>query len=263
MLIDTCNSLDSRKFNALISKVRARRWKLKPGLTIDKLERATSFLSEEQRKKILSLAPSERRYIKKMGKEEDSHLELEMLGIGEYCKSRTLIVSMEDSLDYVFYSVMGTPIEVLRALPNYQELSRGFIRNDIKDVDITYEQLMSIHPTIEYFILSEAEKFMEEVPLNDDNFLTEFNLHLIRIISNEVERILITIAVSIFESYPEAYVLRSRGCGVYVFTTDSEESLDIRLTHGDLNVFYSIKAKAYPAFGYLYEVDKEVVQCQI
>lgn len=58
----------------------------------------------------------------------DSHIEIEKLGVCKHQKAYSVILSMEDSLDYLLHRLTGARLDNIRNVPDYKQISRALLK---------------------------------------------------------------------------------------------------------------------------------------
>lgn len=79
---------------------------------------------------------------------------LELLGVGRYAKPYTVLLDFKDELAYFLHLLSGCKVENIRAIENYQQLSRSLLTYDqaaLERFNIT--ALMGLDPALDSFFV--------------------------------------------------------------------------------------------------------------
>jgi hypothetical protein len=194
-----------------------------------------------------SYTVTNRQYEDIFGVKVDTHSELEKLGACQYCEKYTVIISLEDSLDYILQRLTGCSLDSVRSISSYKVLSRSLLKlnyESLEDLDLGY--LLNLDPKLdEYFNLIYSSVESED-PYSA--FLEKFVGDLLR----ECDRILNLISIEFYHKCREvtdSVKLRSKSTCSYILTSSEklEEEIIIRSSQVE---DYTIKVKYFDLMEY-------------
>lgn len=176
---------------------------------------------------------SPRKYTKIFGQPQDSHMEIEKLGVCRYCKKFTIVISLEDCLDYVLHYLSDCSIDKVRKLENYMLLSRGILNVNYKFLDkFEYFSLLNVDDKLNDYLI---DLYQDD---SDTAFITNFFSEVVQTCSRMVDYIY----AEIKEIYGATIVARSKGLATIVVSSDVRIEDEIVLRYeGKQDYVFKIK----------------------
>jgi hypothetical protein len=186
-----------------------------------------------------------REYNDLLGSMNDSHIEVEKLGICESQGPFTVVLSLEDSLDYILHLLTGTSTEKIRTLPDYRELSRAIMKINPEALgELTFNLFSQVDPALSSY-LQDLVRESEDTESFVERFFTK--------IFTQADRILEYICGYLYinlQATGRKVVIRSKSIYCYVFSTASEinEELTLKIPGKE---DYKLLLKSYKAREYI------------
>lgn len=190
----------------------------------------------------------------------DSHNEIEKLGVCKGHKRWNVIVSLEDSLDYILHRLCGADMNNIRNMPNYKQVSRALLKLNYEAMVASFGDLREADEKVDsYFtqLFSSTEtEDLEEAALN---FQKTFVLKIMSQLSTILEYVVLAYYYDTVESagYKKgALVLRSKSLCCFVLSSDVkiEEELIIKSPGFE---DYTLKIHSFEKYEYLEKMSLE------
>lgn len=180
----------------------------------------------------------------------DNLLELELLGVGAYCKKYTTVFDFSDKLDYVLHRIYGCSTEKVRGIPQYSKVSRAMLNYDFSEVeDVGFDILFNISDKIfEDFVkisneLSDCTSAEEQLSLT----VFQFYAKLLQVLSNVKDYAVSSITLS---QPDKSFVYRSKSFSSSIASSDFPLNEDLVLRQeGFENCVVAVKS--YEPFEWL------------
>lgn len=223
MLIDLFSNLDLiNKNSKLIARLRARDFNTTEDLSYYENMNSETPDEEYHVSKILkALELPKREYFEKFGEWIDSHYEIFKLGIDIYAKPHTIIVSMEDSLDYLLHCKTGVDPLKIRSIENYYNVSRYFLKPNLFEKEIKLNLLFGIAPELDTYLLDLFERCTEDD--EEDTLVYSYVKTFLKELVSEATKIAEYIGIEIIDSLPEKTCsMRSQGLSGCVLSSALE-----------------------------------------
>lgn len=219
MLIDLFSDREIEKqMPRLLKQVETRQFALScsPEKLVEMLNSDNDFCYKMQ-----EIASRPREYKKQYECSYDSHFYLEALGIGTDCREYTIIVDLSDSLDYILHRLTGCPIAKIRAMKNYDRVSRAVLTLDYEKLhDVTLGTFYEIDDAI-FEWLQRLLYGLEDVEgLSDREIIDMLLLRFYRTILQETRRVHNYIIMYLRQHHN--LVIRSKGISMILGTTDED-----------------------------------------
>lgn len=148
----------------------------------------------------------------------DSHHEIEKIGASLYSRNYTVIVSLEDSLDYILHRLSGASMSSVRSLSNYTELSRDLMKVNLDRLDNhNFSSLLNLDTKLDSYlsrIYEEAGKQLIE--RGDSDVETLFADRLMKNILEESDSIISYLGFYYRQQVKEAAVRSKSYCSVVI-----------------------------------------------
>lgn len=187
----------------------------------------------------------------------DNLFEVEALGVGLYTKKYTIIMDFSDKLDYVLHRLTGCPTELIRALPNYQHISKCILTLNYDGLrSLRIGDFMDISPEICNWFAQILESITSGGDMQDDEVLEAFVSLLYQNIINEVNRLKTYVCMFLKDKYYSDFTIRSKSLSSIIATTDIKIDTKISLIDSQHNFeecelqLYSLEKYEYFTGGY-------------
>lgn len=175
---------------------------------------------EAYKRKLIALNNAGREYYHVGGCGCDNLLELELLGIGAYCKQYTVVIDFSDHLDYVLHRIYGCSTEKVRRIPNYSKISRAMLNYDFTEVDgIGFDVLFSVSDKILEDFTKTAGELSDCMNTEEQLSLTVFRFYskLLQVLSNVKDYVITSISM---EQPEKSFVYRSKSFSSSIASSD-------------------------------------------
>ncbi|WP_304427858.1 hypothetical protein [uncultured Clostridium sp.] len=179
----------------------------------------------------------------------DTHHELEKLGIGSNANKYTIIISLEDSLDYIVAYLTKCDVKAIRNIDNYKELSKSLLTTyyDSKDININTNMLIGLDNNLDRYLYNLHNDY--------DNDARKIAIHFQRDIL-ETSYMLLRIITGIFKHYSSS-VIRSLGSCSAVLTSANYIDYNIVLENKEGIQPYTLNIGCFERFDYLKNLNYE------
>lgn len=194
-----------------------------------------------------------RTYSDIMGSITDSHIEIEKLGVCNYHRKYSVIISMEDSLDYLLHRLSGSSIESVRNMPNYKNVSRALMKLNYSALEDDFGSLRECDPKVDEFF---SKIFVESAGDSIEQKSAEFQKQFVISLWSELKKVLEYTALTYYFANEGNLVLRSKSLCSFVMTSNTkmEDKLTLRSKgHDD----YTIFVRSFERNEYLEKIDLE------
>ena len=179
----------------------------------------------------------------------DSHHELEKLGLATTTRKYVLILSLEDSLDYILHYMCGCDMRAVRTLKDYRLLSKTLLTTYFYSKSLTFnlKEFYGIDPKLDKYLFNLAEEN------NNDDVQTTISFHK-NILTTA--HLLITIILRIFRDHGTSKrVLTSISASSCVFTSDDSYDDTITLTNTEEGIEdYILNVGCFKRYSYLQNI---------
>jgi len=174
----------------------------------------------------------------------DSKIELEKAGLSIDQKPYRVIISLEDSLDYILSNITNCDIRIANKIKGYKELSRGLLNLDLGSIrNKRLDSFINIDRNLDKYFMGLIERNYTSLDL-----LMEFVKDVVKFAYNAVAYIAVYIKY-FYEEQGYSIVVKSRGSCSIVLTSTVEINEDIIL---DGN--YLLHVKSYTGNNYIDDV---------
>lgn len=179
----------------------------------------------------------------------DTHHELEKLGIGSDSKKYTLIISLEDSLDYILAYLTKCDIRAVRNINNYKELSKSLLTTYYvsENFKLNTNVLIGIDNNLDSYLYKLHRKYdnnPQKIAINFQKDILETTYMLLRVITG------------IFKSHSSS-VIRSLGSCSAVLTNANPITYNIVLENREGLDSYTLNIGCFERFDYLNNLNFE------
>lgn len=173
----------------------------------------------------------------------DTHHDLEKLGIGHDARKYTLVISLEDSLDYILAYICKCDVKAVRSISNYKTLSKGLLSAYYAP------QNFNFNSEILRGLDANLDKYLENLYYENkcDPSMTTFNLHK-QIL--ETGNMLLRMITGMFKLYSGA-VIRSLGSCSSVLTSDKPYEGFITLENKNGIPSYTLQVGCFERYSYI------------
>lgn len=147
------NDAVNELYNKIGNQIRTRRYKQQYSLDpVDKIESNDKvFLAYRERLHKLALQEKEEHAVSNL--KADSHADLELLGIAEYARTYTVVLDFSQTLDFVLSEVTGCKQELIRAIPEYENISYAMFNGDFSSVsNVGFASIMGVDSKLDDFL---------------------------------------------------------------------------------------------------------------
>lgn len=133
------------------SQVETRKFRLGSPLSgvTQYLEEYPHKIVEQYLSHLQDIAHCNREYYRIGSSAKDNLWELECLGIGEYSRPYTIVIDLSDALDFVMHCEFGCPIEDIRAIHNYHEISSAMLNFEFDGIDSNFSTVINASALVE------------------------------------------------------------------------------------------------------------------
>lgn len=175
----------------------------------------------------------------------DSKIELEKAGLSIDKKPYRVIISLEDSLDYILSNITQCNLEGLsKQIKGYRELSRGLLNLDLESIkNKRLDCLINIDPRIDNYFL----RLVRSTESSLDVMMT-FIKDIVRCAYDAIAYIALYIKY-FYEGQGHSVVVKSRGSCSVVLTSTVEINEDITLDE-----IYTLHIKSYEGNDYINDI---------
>ncbi len=175
----------------------------------------------------------------------DTAFDIEMLGIERYSKKHTVLFSLQDSLDYILYTLCGVDPKKVRAIPHYQRISRGILNVDVDLLGSrSFGDLIGIDPDLDNYIAGINRRSLDYA-----DFVTNFFTALTECCNG----LLHSLAMKYKCYYKEqgiSLVLKSKNISSVVFSSEIPVNDEMQLLDN-----YFIKINSYTKRNYINHIE--------
>lgn len=177
----------------------------------------------------------------------DSHVELEKAGLGKDDRPYRVIITMEDSLDYVLHLAIGADWRNICKMPNYRLISKGILNLDFDSIgEFSFANLLGLDEKLDEY-LANLEKYEETLKRVIFCFFSEC--------LTKAQDIVSYIAVYLKYFYEEQnirLVIKSMSADTIVIASNVPINIKLELPDD-----YSIFVKSFEVNKYLYSNNLE------
>lgn len=175
----------------------------------------------------------------------DSKIELEKAGLSADKKPYRVIVSLEDSLDYILSNITQCGIKGLaQQIKGYRELSRGLLNLDLESIkNKRLDCLINIDPNIDNYFM----RLIRSSESSLDVMMT-FIKDAVKCAYDAIAYIALYIKY-FYEEQGHSVVIKSRGSCSIVLTSTVEINEDITLDE-----IYTLHIKSYEGNNYINDI---------
>lgn len=177
----------------------------------------------------------------------DSHIELEKAGLGKDERPYRVIISVEDSLDYVLHLTTGADWRNIHKMPNYKLISKGILNLDLDTIgNLEFSNLIGLD--------KEFDKYLAELNKYEDSIKRVLYCFFNDTLS-KAQDIVSYLAVYLkyyFEEQGIRLVIKSMSADAIVIA--SNQPIDLKL---ELPEDYSIFVKSFKVNNYIYSSNIE------
>lgn len=231
------NQIETRGFEPILSlsEIHAR---------LPKNKKYPDYVAE-----IEKLLQTKRCYTKIMSAGCDNLFLLEQLGIGAYTLDYIVTLDFSDCLDSALSSLSGCSPEVIRAIPNYSEISRGIINLDLEILQkVQFKTFFNLDPKLDAFLqelLNEAKQTSKTYSVSNSDiimhdFVYLFFARVLSFISNEKDYCFYALKQQLEASDDYTLILRSKSYSSVLGTCNKpiSEKITFRNSYGmEFSVF--------------------------
>lgn len=234
--------------NRVIGQLFSRQCKINTDVSFYEDLIPDSIYQKSHIKNVLSALKTGKSALNIYGKLCDSYADIEKLGICRYCADNTVIVSLEDSLDYILHFLSGCDINTIyNNVSDYKELSRGILNVDFSLLDTHYfDELVGIDPLLDKYLVS----ILDECDSDCDKFVIALTSNII----NSCNQVLEYIAISLRNMSQYNLIFRSKSLTSAIFTSNTSIT-DIIILKCDNKSSYSITPLSFKKLEYLNKCD--------
>lgn len=173
----------------------------------------------------------------------DTHHELEKLGIGSNSNKYTIVISLEDSLDYILAYLTKCDIRAVRTIDNYKELSKSLLTTYYisKNFKLNTNALIGLDNNLDKYLYDLHRKYED----NPQKIAIKFQRDIL-----ETAYMLLRIITGIFKCHSNS-VIRSLGSCSAVLTNANPISYNIVLENREGLEPYTLNIGCFERFEYL------------
>lgn len=185
----------------------------------------------------------------------DSLWELEALGIGEWCRTWTVMIDLSDALDLLMHLEFNCSVDECRAMQDYETVSKSLLNYKFDNGTTKFGVLF-----FESAVMSKAYmqiiKEIEENPTyaccTQDEKMSHFVFTVYSRILQKAADVKDYIVAALQAMFPGQIIYRSKNFSSAIMTSDVEINSDLVLKHDDLE--YTIKVRSYKRYEWAQEV---------
>lgn len=231
----------------IMAPLTRREFKLSKSISEYNNMQPDSIYMKRHLKEVLTKYNKPRSHYSRFGLKIDSHIELEKIGVGMDSKPYRIIISLEDSLDYLLHCVCNADIQAIyENVPDYKRISRGMLNIDFDLlVGLGFNALVGVDHNLDRYLNNLLQEY-------DD--VRESVFYLYKVILEKAQAIISYIAVALKYYYEERgirLVIKSRSACSIVLASDEPISEEILI-----NNEYIIKVRSYKIKEYTEHVDE-------
>lgn len=244
--VDLYNNLSDQMYQAQVGKLNNKQLSV-IGDYSEYLNQMPSTIFEETHLHNLTNASVDRRvYRDTLGILCDSSLDLEVIGVTKYAKNDTVLFTLQDSLDLVLNYLCDVDMNVLRQLPNYQQISRGILNADHRLLDgIPFGDLLGLDSRLDAYLIR-----INTTSISYEDFLNKFFIEVTSACNTLLHQYVMQYR-SYYSDLGLKLPLRSKNICSIVFGSEIEIDDKMELVPG-----YFIQIKSYKKCEYMKYVNE-------
>lgn len=201
----------------------------------------------------LKAARDDKYYTEIMGNHCDSKFPLELLGVGAYSKTYTVVVDFAKSLDLVLALLTGCDIKNIRTMENYKLISEQILSYNLKDNSENFSVFLDLDTKLSQWIynaIREVDKTRTSDNLDLEEAAQEFFAFFYSEISKQLEMVKDYVGANIKTTCPSSNaVYRSKSFTKIIVSSDICIEGKLKLVYKDLN--YEVDVHSYKTFEYV------------
>lgn len=246
--INSYNQLTDQMYKAQSAKLENKQLSVVGDFNSYIAHQPKTIFEKQHFRNLMGASLDKRVYKEVLGIMCDVSLDLEVIGVTKYAKENTIMFTLQDSLDLVLNYLCDVDMRLLRALPNYKQISRGILNADHEMLkDVKFGDLIGLDSRLDIYLIS-----LNTAAVSYDDFLNKF-LTEITCACNVLLHQFVMQYRMYYSDRGYKLPLRSKNICSVVISSDIEIDDSMELVEG-----YFIKVKSYKKGEYIHHVNDDV-----
>lgn len=244
--VDLYNNLSDQMYQAQVAKLHNKQLSVVGDYSEYLNEMPKTIFEETHLRNLMSASINRRIYRDTLGIMCDSSLDLEVIGVTKYAKDDTVLFTLQDSLDLVLNYLCDVDMNVLRTLPNYQQISRGILNADHTMLDgIPFGDLLGLDSRLDAYLIR-----INTTSISYEDFLNKFFIEVTSACNTLLHQYVMQYR-SYYNDLGLRLPLRSKNISSVVFGSEIEIDDKMELVPG-----YFIHIKSYKRCEYINHINE-------